>query len=363
MLAMRGLMGMGFVLFVGVAAVACGSDDTSSGAGGTGAGEPGSVPRGEGPNSAAPGTPSSTTPGAVVGKSPLLGGCALFPADNPWNLDVSSAPLSPKSAAYIAKMSPTSKLHPDWGTSNEGYGIPFTVGKAGAAAPISWTTSWGKNESDPLPCSGTGGNFCYPIPAGAAIEAGGDAHLLFLDTTGAPLGCTLYELYNTEVSGSGYSAANGAIFKLGSNALRPDGWTSADAAGLPILPGLVRYDEVKAGLIQHAIRFTLSQTQQAYIHPATHAAGDDDASLPPMGLRIRLKSSVTITAPPEGMAVIHAMKKYGLLLADNGSNWYLSGDQNDGWSSIMGNVKKALDQLHGSDFEVVETGATSTKGL
>ena len=354
---MRGVIGVGLVLL----AVACGSDDEPSGGGtttGSGPSQPGAA-AGSKPGSA----PDSTATG-IVGKSPLVGGCALFPADNPWNLDISAAPVSSKSATYIAKMAPSSKVHPDWGTSKEGYGIPFTIGKASGSSPITWTTSWGAKESDPLPCSGgSGGNFCYPIPSGAAIEAGGDAHLLFLDTTGAPLGCTLYELYNTEASGSGYRAANGAIFKLGTNGLRPDGWTSADAAGLPILPGLVRFAEVKAGLIQHAIRFTMSATQQAYIHPATHAAGNDDASLPPMGLRLRLKANVAITAPPAGTAIVQAMKKYGVILADNGSNWYLSGDQNDGWSTVMDDVKDALDQLHGSDFEVVESGAVSSAGL
>jgi hypothetical protein len=358
---MRALVGAGIVLLM----VACGSDDEPSEGTGPGAGPSGaSAASGSTPGGQAPGSTANTngTTG-IVGKSPMLGGCALFPGDNPWNLDVSAAAVSAKSATYSAKMAPKTKLHPDWGTSQEGYGIPFTVGQAGEAAPITWTTSWGPKESDPLPCASGGGNFCYPIPTGATIEAGGDAHLLFLDTRGAPSACTLYELYATKPSGSGYSAANGAIFKLGSNALRPDGWTSADAAGLPILPGLVRFDEVKAGAIEHAIRFTMNETQQAYIHPATHAAGHDDAALPPMGLRVRLKASVTISAPAAGMTVVTALKKYGMILADNGSDWFLSGDQNDGWASVIDDVKKALDQLHGSDFEVVETGSASTSGL
>lgn len=335
--------------------VACGGDDSSSG---------GSSPSGGdgGTGSVPPGTSTNTggTKG-VAGESPLLSDCQLFPADNPWNLDISASPLSPKSATYIAKMAPGTKPHPDWGTVTEGYGFPINVGKGATPVPITFTTSWGPKESDPLPCSG--GQFCYPIPAGAKIEAPSDSHLLYLDTTGAPQNCTLYELYTAAPSGSSYSASNGAIFHLGSNALRPDGWTSGDAAGLPILPGLVRFDEVKAGAIKHAIRFTMDSTQQGYIHPATHAAGNSDVDLPPMGLRVRLKASVNVSAPAEGMVVIAALKKYGAILADNGSNWYLSGDQNEGWKDAIDNVKKALDQIHGSDFEVVDTGAVSTANL
>jgi hypothetical protein len=347
---MRGLVFLGFVCLT----VACGSDDDKK-TGGTG-------PSGTGPGGTGP---VGTGPGVIhPGTSPLVSSCTIFPADNPWNEDISGAAVSAKSATYIAKMAPTTKLHPDWGTTKEGYGMPITVGAGATPVPISWTSSWGPKESDPLPCAAGTEKFCYPIPSTAGIEGGGDAHLLYLDTTGGPGACTLYELYATQpFSGGGYKASNGAIFKLDSNKLRPDGWTSADAAGLPIMPGLVRYDEVKAGDIHHAIRFTMSQTQQGYIHPATHAAGKADTDLPPMGLRLRLKASVNISAPPEGMAIVNALKKYGLLLADNGSNWYLSGDQNDGWAGAIDNVKKALDQIHGSDFEVIETGAVSTSNL
>lgn len=337
---------------------ACGGDDSTSSPatgtdGGAGNGNGGSVP---------PGTSTNTggTKG-VAGESPVLSDCQLFPADNPWNLDISGSPLSPKSATYISKMAPGTKPHPDWGTVDEGFGFPINVGKGATPVPITFTTSWGPKESDPLPCSG--GQFCYPIPSGAKIEAPSDSHLLYLDTTGAPGNCTLYELFTAAPSGSSYTASSGAIFHLGSNALRPDGWTSGDAAGLPILPGLVRFDEVKAGVIKHAIRFTMDATQQGYIHPATHAAGDANVDLPPMGLRVRLKASVNVSAPAEGMVIITALKKYGAILADNGSNWYFSGDQNDGWGNTIDNVKKALDQIHGSDFEVVDTGAVSTANL
>lgn len=348
---------------------ACSSDDSSStgtGADSQGSGATGTDGSGNAVASGSSKAGSSTTTGGttgVVGNSPLLSGCKIFPADNAWNLDISGSPLSSKSAAYIAKMAPNTKLHPDWGTTAEGYGIPITVGKAGSPVPITWTTSWGAKESDPLACTSGSGDACYPIPTNASIEAGGDAHLLFLDTSGAPSACTLYELYAAKASSGGYAASNGAIFNLGSNKLRPDGWTSADAAGLPIMPGLVRYEEIKAGAINHAIRFTMDSTQQAYVHPATHAAGDTGSDLPPMGLRLRLKASVNVSAPAEGMVMVSALKKYGVILADNGSNWYLSGDQNDGWSDTIDNVKKALDQLHGSDFEVVDTGEVSTAGL
>jgi hypothetical protein len=352
-----------------VVVVACGGDEPAPSGGGAtnksgGPAGPGPAGTQIAPGAAVPGTTPGTATGAVAGNSPVIAGCNIFPNDNPWNQDISAAALSPQSATWMAKMAPTTKLHPDWGTPAEGYGIPFNTGKGATPVPMTWTTSWGARESDPLACPSGTGKFCYPIPSDAKIEAGGDAHLLYIDTSGAPSACTLYELFATEpFSGGGYSASNGAIFKLGSNALRTDGWTSADAAGLPILPGLVRYDEVAAGKIEHAIRFTVAQTQQGYIHPATHAAGKDDATLPPMGTRVRLKASVNITAPTEGMAIVTALKKYGMILADNGSNWYLSGEQHAGWASAISNVKKALDQLHGSDFEVVDTGPVSKAGL
>jgi hypothetical protein len=236
---------------------------------------------------------------------------------------------------------------------------------------MTWTVSWGPGESDILKCS-DGYNWCYPIPGSCKIEGPSDSHLLYLDTAGAPNDCTLYELWSTKpFSGSGWSAANGAIFHLGSNALRPDGRTSADAAGLPILPGLVRFDEANAGSIKHAIRFTMDTTQQAYIHPATHAAGDAGSKLPPMGLRLRLKPGVAIGSYSKwAQAILQAMKTYGIILADNGSNWYISGEENDGWkgaagggSTIMETIIDAFDNIHGSDFEAVDTGPTSTAGL
>jgi hypothetical protein len=305
------------------------------------------------------------------GKSPVVAGCDIYPPDNAWNRDVSADPLRPDSAALIAQMAPGTAMHADWGTFAQNYGIPITTGPAAPPVKMTWTTKWGPSESDKIPCADMSSPFCYPIPTTAKIEGGAgaamgsDRHVLFLDTTGAPSGCTLYELYNAQnYAGPDWRAANGAVFKLGSNALRPDGWTSADAAGLPVLPGLVRYDEIASGELRHAVRFTLNATRQAYIHPATHAAGAMDASLPPMGLRVRLKASVNVAgASKEAQVLITALKKYGMLLADNGSDWYVQGDTNDGWSAIQDGIQGAMSKLHGSDFEVVDSGPISTAGL
>jgi hypothetical protein len=253
-------------------------------------------------------------------------------------------------------------LHPDWGTATDNYGIPITVGKAAAPALITWSTSYGPKESDPLACAK--GPFCYPIPLDAKIEGGpggkstGDRHVLFLATDAAPDHCVLYELYNTQnPANGGFTAGSGAIWKLDSNALRTEGWTSADAAGLPVMPGLVRLEEIKRGEITHAIRFTMDSSRQAYIHPATHAAGTDDASLPPMGLRLRLKASFDDSTFTGASKVIStAMKKYGVILADNGSNWYISGETEDGWAPEMDALLSNLGKVKGGDFEIVKTG-------
>jgi hypothetical protein len=310
--------------------------------------------------------------GAINNVVGTIGNCAVFPGDSPWNQDISTLPLRADSSTYINNMSPTRGMHPDWGEwSTDHYGIPFSAGTGAPAVPITWSESWGESESDPLPCAAGGGQFCYPIPVTAPIEGGPDAstdsdrHVLYIDTAGAPSNCTLYELYNAQnPTGNAWTAANGAIFHLGSNALRPDGYTSADAAGLPILPGLVRYQEVAAGEIRHAIRLTVNRTYQGYIHPATHAAGRSDATLPPMGLRLRLKASFdasTITGA--SLVVVTALKKYGVIVADNGSDWYISGESNDGWAEYMDNLVSNLGKIHGSDFEAVDTGPVSTAGL
>lgn len=265
----------------------------------------------------------------------------MFPADNPWRRDVSKDRVDPNSPNYIAEINRgASFLHADFG-ANPDYGIPYVVVPAQQRkVPITFTDHG--DESDPGP---------YPVPLDAPVEAGSDRHVLVAqDGT-----CKLYELYNARRSEDGWSASSGAVFDLRTNKLRPDGWTSADAAGLPILPGLVRYDEVSAGAIRHALRFTVERTQRGYIHPATHYASDDsDPDLPPMGLRLRLKSSFDIsTYRGQARVVLEALRTYGMIVADNGSSWFISGARDRRWSD------EDLDQLKrvpGSAFEVVQSG-------
>lgn len=258
-------------------------------------------------------------------------------------------------ATTFPKMNLSKGLHPDWGSPAEGYGIPITVGKASTPVPLTWNTDYGQEQSDRRPCPNGGGAHCYPIPKNAKIEGGGDKHVLFLATDGAPNACVLYELFDAKPTGTGFHAGSAAIWKLDSNALRPEGWTSADAAGLPILPGLVRKAEVDRGEIHHALRFTMQRTRAAYVHPATHSAGKPDPTLPPMGLRLRLKASFdpsSLDGPARVIAT--AMKRYGIILADNGSDWFVSGEMSDGWD--MGAMNRDLGRIKGSDFEIVKTG-------
>jgi hypothetical protein len=247
-------------------------------------------------------------------------------------------PVAATSTTLIATIGAGIGLHPDFG-SYLGYGIPYNV--VGAGTPRSSVSFDYADESDAGP---------YPIPANPRIEAGGDAHMLLWDTAA----CRLYELYAAQHTASGWHAGSGAIWNLRSNALRPDGWTSADAAGLPILPGLVRYDEVAAGAILHAIRFTAPQTRSAHIYPARHHAGaGSSASLPPMGLRVRLKATFDVSRfSPRMRVILVAMQRYGMILADNGSPWFFSGTSDRRWSDDELN---ALKGLHGADFEVVDT--------
>jgi hypothetical protein len=326
---------------------------TGSGSGANGGGTSGGPPGGGTASSGGSGGGGSTS----AGSSPVIGGCSVYPADSPWNTridDKAKFPVHASSSAFLTNMSPGTHLHPDWGDwSTDHYGIPWqTVPGSQAGVPMAFQNS---SQSDPGP---------YPFPSNALVEgganSGGDMHVLVLDTGT----CTLYETWSSTYVGPGWSCGSGAKFDLKSNALRTDGWTSADAAGLAILPGLVRLAEVQAGSIQHALRFTVNKTQQGYVHPATHAAGQSDTSLPPMGLRVRLKASFDLS-PFSGPAkvILLAMQQYGLILADNGSDWYVSGDSDDGWSSLMDAVVQALSQVHGSDFEAVETGPISTAGL
>lgn len=268
-------------------------------------------------------------------------GCPVLPPDNPFNQDVSKLPLDPSSDAYIASIGASGTLHPDFG-SNPAYGIPYVVvGPDQPLVPISFTETPG--ESDPGP---------YPVPLDAPVEQGSDAHVLTVQNGT----CRLYELYTAKRTPGGWSAGSGAAFDLRSNALRTDGFTSADAAGLPIFPGLVRVDEVAAGQITHALRFTVSRTQNGYIHPATHVASSrSDPSLPPMGLRLRLKASYDISGfSGAARVVLEALRRYGMIVADNGSNWYISGTSDPRWNDEDLN---ALKKVPGSAFEAVQTGA------
>jgi hypothetical protein len=282
----------------------------------------------------------------IMPPGPQVGGCTVFPPDNPWNRNVASEPLHTDSARIIAKIQSIGgdNLHPDFG-ENPDYGIPFVVVPSGqSVVPITYD-AYG-DESDPGP---------FPIPLDAPVEggaaSGGDRHVLVV-RSGT---CELFELYRSFQSGAGWTADSGARFDLNSNALRPLGWTSADAAGLPILPGLVRFDEVAGGVIRHAIRITFAQTRDGYILPATHAASSrTDATLPPMGMRLRLSADFNVSGlTGQARVIAVAMKEYGVIVADNGSNWFFQGAPDPGWSDDDLNQLKSIS---GSNFEVVDTG-------
>lgn len=291
---------------------------------------------------------AANEPAVRLGSSggPTVGGCPVFPADNAWNTPVAAAPLHPDSDAIIATIQANGgdNLHPDFGENPE-YGIPYVVVPADQPrVPITYD-AYG-DESDPGP---------FPIPPDAPVEGGrdatGDRHVLVVQQGS----CELFELYEAQPSGAGWMADSGARFDLRSNALRPLGWTSADAAGLPILAGLVRYEEVARGQIRHAIRITFSRTRAGYIIPATHFASNrTDADLPPMGMRLRLKASYDVSAlTGQARVIATAMQQYGVIVADNGSNWFFQGAPSSGWDD------DDLDQLKsvpGTAFEVVDTG-------
>ena len=286
-------------------------------------------------------TGGTTTPPATTnGNPPKIGSCQIYPADNAWNRDISKDPVDPNSGNYIASIGASGHLHADFGGNGQ-YGIPYNVVSAGQAlVPINITDY--PDESDPGP---------YPIPADAKVENGSDAHVITLDQTS----CILYELYAATKTALGWDAAQASKFDLKSNALRPDGWTSADAAGLPILPGLARYDEVAGGAVTHALRFTVAKSQAAYIHPATHyASSSTDANLPPMGLRLRLKVDFDLSGfTGESLVILQGLKKYGMIVADNGSNWYITGAADTRWNDDDLNQLKTVP---GSAFEVVQSG-------
>ena len=248
--------------------------------------------------------------------------------------------MHPRSDAMVQTIGATDTVHPDFGSGTyEGrpIGIPFQV--VAQAQKRSRVTFEYASESDKGP---------YPIPAKPKIEGGGDRHLLLVQRGR----CRLFELFAAERRGSAWHAGSGAIFNLRSNRLRPKGWTSADAAGLPILPGLVRQDEVARGEIKHALRFTVARTRNAFVFPARHFASDlTDPDLPAMGQRFRLKASVKIDdLPRQARVIATALKRYGMLVADNGSNWFISGAPDPGWDN---DALRALKRLRGADFEAV----------
>jgi len=282
--------------------------------------------------------------GAAASQAPKLAGCPVFPANNPWNRRVDRLPVAANSAAIIDSIGADTGLHPDFGSGlwdGAPIGIPITV--VGAGVPKSRVSFDYADDSDPGP---------YPIPASVKIEGGNDRHALLLDSST----CKLYELYALQRSGSGWHAGSGAIWSLRSNKVRPAGWTSADAAGLPILPGLARFDEVARGRIGHALRFTVEHTRRAYVYPARHYASDaTDPSLPPMGLRVRLRADYPIAGfPRQARIVLQALKTYGMIVADNGSDWYISGAPDPRWSN---DALHTLGRVPGSAFEVVDTSS------
>jgi hypothetical protein len=280
--------------------------------------------------------------GAAAGSAtppPRLAGCQILPAGNVWNRRVDDLPRRADSARLIAAIGLDAPLHADFSRAGR-YGIPVNVvSTATPRRPVRFRYA---SESDRVR---------YPIPARPRVEGGSDRHVLMLDRSA----CRLYELFDARPgAGGAWSAGSGAVFDLRSNRLRPAGWTSADAAGLPILPGLARPGEVPRGVIAHALRFTAPRTRRAYVYPARHAASDSsDPALPPMGLRVRLRRSVSLAGfGPQARVVLTALKRYGMILADNGSPWYVTGTPGAGWDD---DDLHALGRITGRDLEVVDT--------
>ena len=273
--------------------------------------------------------------------------CPIFPADNPWNRRVDKLPVAANSRTIVASIGFETGLHADFGSGlwdGGPIGIPFdVVSRKTARSRVAFEYA---DESDKGP---------YPIPRGMHIEAGSDHHALLLDRDA----CRLYELGGLERQGGRWHAWAGAIWNLRLNRVRPAGWTSADAAGLPIFPGLARYDEVRRGVIDHALRFTVERTRRAYVYPARHYASSlTDPNLPPMGLRLRLKAGFDISGfPYQARIVLQALKTYGMMVADNGSNWFISGEPNANWDNTD---LHTLGQVLGSNFEVVDMSSVPT---
>jgi hypothetical protein len=288
-----------------------------------------------------------SAPAALASPLPGAPRCPVFPRDNAWNQRVDRLAVAPDSARIVASIGLEQGLHPDFGSGRyEGrpIGIPFDV--------VSKRT---RRSRVRFQYAGESDRVRYPIPSGVHIEGGagsdGDRHALLVDRDA----CKLYELFALERAGGRWTAGSGATWSLRSNRLRRRGWTSADAAGLPILPGLARYDEVRRGRIEHALRFTVSQTRQAFVFPARHFASSlTDPALPRMGERLRLRRDFDASRlPRQARIVARALKEYGMLVADNGSDWYISGAPNRGWDN---DALHQLGGIQGADFEVVRTG-------
>lgn len=296
---------------------------------------------------------NGTCSGMSLGQGANLNGFVPFPSSSLWNTDISTVPVDPNSANIINFIGATVTLHPDFGAGtfhNQSLGIPYQT-VAGTQAKVSVTLGAFANESDPGP---------EPIPSNALIEGfpkpgNGDRHVLVLEKDG----CWLYELYHAALKSGKWSADAAAIWDMTINEQRPYTWTSADAAGLPVFVGLARFDEVAAGAINHALRFTVPTSQKAFVLPATHwASTTTDPNAPPMGLRLRLKASFDISGfPADDQVLLTAMKKYGLILADNGSAIFISGAPDNRWNNTNLNLLK---QITASSFEVVQTGTIFT---
>lgn len=286
-------------------------------------------------------TEVAATDSVISSNVPTIAGCPMFPANNYWNTPIDSLPTHPQSDAWIDNIGRDEEFHMDFGSGTyEGglLGIPYDVVSGSSVTNYS-PEFYYPDESD---------TDLYPIPDNPSIEFGSDHHIIVLDTDT----CKLYEIFDASFDNGQWYGGSGAIFDLNSNALRPDTWTSADAAGLPILPGLVRYDEIVAGAIKHALRFTAEQTA-GYLWPGRHQTADPDDSIPPLGARFRLKADYDISGfPPEMQVILQAFKTYGIVLADNGSDWYVSGAPDERWDNDMLHL---LDVLTGNDFEVVDT--------
>src|SRR5690606_21958599 len=274
-------------------------------------------------------------------RSPTLAACRMFPPDHIWNRAVDGAPVHPDSARWVDTIGRARTVHPDFGAGlweGSPIGIPFTTVGAGHAEVT--VDFYYPDESDPGP---------YPLSDAVPIEGGGDRHVLIVDTDA----CVLYEVFDVGHQDGRWQGGSGAVFDLDGYELRPAGWTSADAAGLPILPGLVRFEEVEAGAIEHALRFTVPQTRNEYVWPARHQASSlTGAEYPPMGQRFRLRSDFDSSAfSPQASVVAEALKVYGMILADNGSAWYLSGAPDERWDD---DALRDLKQITGADFEAVD---------